>query len=116
MAEMKPVSAGPAEAYFVTFVPYAPKEVIDASIVEAVTFDGSSTSEADLRSQVEKAKATAGCTGVASGLDSTGKKFVAIVGWSALETSKAADKAYASGASEVHHVNFNFPIKGFHGL
>lgn len=90
-------------------VPYAPKNVIDSTIVEAITFTNPSASEDELRAQVEKAASLAGCNGVASGFASGGtvdKTFVAIIGWQGLEASKAADKSYAAGAAESHHTNF----------
>lgn len=117
----KPVLTGKPQAYFIKFVPYAPKEVIDSSIVEVLTFADSTGPEDELRAAVEKAKSLEGCNGVASGYSTDavdgGKVFVAIIGWASEDVSKAADKsAYAAGKPEVHHVNFRFPVKGFRGL
>jgi hypothetical protein len=121
MSQFQGVLSGPATAYFVQFIPYAPKEVINSPIVETLTFVGCTTPEADMRAQVERAKAISGCNGVASGYsigDVDGKPvFVAVIGWESIDTSRSADKgAYVASGAEVHHVNFNFPIKGFGGL
>ena len=118
MSNMKPVTEGKPTAYFVQFVPYAPKEVIDSPLVQVLTITGSKSSEDELRSAVE------GCNGVGSGLslsevDSKGKVFVAVIGWSSLEDSEKgrATKAISvDGQTEFHHVNFRFSIKGFRGL
>jgi len=125
MEKLKPVLAGKPSSYFVQFIPYAPKEVIDAQYVQVITITGSAASEGDLRSLIEKFKAMSGCTGASSGLttedvEGKGKLFVAVVGWESLDASKAAQTSVnlgsAGGAVESHHVNFRFPVKGFRGL
>jgi hypothetical protein len=124
MREMKPVTDGTRTAYFVQFVPYAPKEVIDSPLVEVLTITGSQSSEDELRSAVEGYKGIEGCNGVGSGLsltevDGKGKVFVAVIGWNSLEESekgRAAKTLSVDGQTELHHVNFRFPIKGFRGL
>ena len=124
MSNLKPVVAGPSTTYFVQFVPYAPKEVIDSPFVEVLTITGSKFSEDELRSVVEGYKGTEGCNGVGSGLslsevDGKGKAFVAVIGWNSLEESekgRAAKSLSVDGQTELHHVNFRFPIKGFRGL
>ena len=124
MSQFKPVISGTPTTYYIKFVPYAPKEVISSPIVEVLSFANATGAEDDMRSAVEKAKSASGCNGVASGYSQSevngGKVFVAVIGWSGTDASKAADKsAYTkvgSGELEAHHVNFNFPIKGFGGL
>lgn len=120
VGNMNKVKGGDLCRYYVRFVPYAPKEVINAALVEVVTFPNCGASEDDMRAQVEKAKGLAGSTGVASGKAFGGHSnndFVAIIGWDSIEASQGADKSYAAGSNvESHHVNFNFPIKGFRGL
>ncbi|KAK3943897.1 hypothetical protein QBC46DRAFT_416695 [Diplogelasinospora grovesii] len=123
MSQFQPVMSGQATTYFVKFVPYAPKEVIGSPIVEVLTYANCTVPEDQMRATAEKAKALAGCNGVASGYSTGtsvngGKVFVAVIGWNGMEASKNAVKmAYQeSGQLEVHHVNFNFPIKGFRGL
>ncbi|GJD04862.1 hypothetical protein ColKHC_13687 [Colletotrichum higginsianum] len=99
-----------------------------------------------MREVVERAARMPGCNGVASGsslrrpgsgsgggggedagVDGTGtgtgtgtdrRTFVAAIGWTGLEASRRADKtAYTGGMKpESHHVDFNFPVKGFGGL
>ena len=121
---MKPITEGMPTGYFVQFVPYAPKEVIDSPFVEVLTITGSESSEDGLRSAVETYKGTKGCNGVGSGfslseVDGKGKVFVGVVGWDSLEDSekgRAAKALSVDGQTELHHVNFRFPIKGFRGL
>ncbi|KAH8879213.1 hypothetical protein GQ53DRAFT_789454 [Thozetella sp. PMI_491] len=118
------VMDGAPTSYFVRFSPPAPKQVIDSPIVEGLSFHNCTVPEEEMRAMVEKASSIPGCNGVASGYSTDavngGKIFVAAIGWESLEASKAADKsiyATAGGAQpEIHHVNFNFPIKGFGGL
>lgn len=124
MSTIKPVVSGPSIVYFVQFVPYAPKEVIDSPLVEVLTITGSKFSEDELRSAVESYKGTEGCNGVGSGLSLSdvggkGKVFVAVIGWNSLEESekgRATKRLSVDGQTELHHVNFRFPIKGFRGL
>ncbi|KAF4784693.1 hypothetical protein HER10_EVM0011243 [Colletotrichum scovillei] len=128
MARFAPVLDGEPEAYLLRFKPYAPHAVINSPIVETLSFEDCRESENRMREVVERASRMPGCNGVASGLslcppssssgDSIGRTFVAAIGWTGLEASRAADKsAYTGGMkTEVHHVNFNFPVKGFGGL
>jgi len=122
MTQLFPVMPSRPISYFVKFVPYAPKEVISSPIVELLTYTDCTNDEDEMRAMVEKAKNAAGCNGVASGYstgaDSVSKTFVAIIGWNSVDESNAADKTAYRGNSllEAHHVNFNFPIKGFRGL
>jgi hypothetical protein len=123
MTKLKTVMSGTPTVYFIKFVPYAPKEVIDAQYVQCITVSGSSKSEDELRSAIEGFKSVAGCFGAASGqslseVNGT-KVFVAVVGWESLDASKAGQSAHAvdvGGSVEHHHVNFRFPVKGFRGL
>ncbi len=118
------VMNGEPSSYFVRFTPTAPQKVIDSPILEGLSFHDCAVSEDEMRAMVEKANSIPGCNGVASGFSTEevngGKIFVAAIGWESIEASKAADKsiyATAGGLSpETHHVNFNFPIKGFRGL
>ncbi|CZR59054.1 uncharacterized protein PAC_08946 [Phialocephala subalpina] len=124
MVQMKPVLSGKPTVYFMQLVPYAPKAVIDASIVQVVTVSSATSSIEEFRSQIEGYKAIAGCTGVASGsslseVDGKGKPFVGAIGWETLEASQKgghAVKIAVGGDLEEHHVNFRYPIKGFGGL
>ncbi|KAI3546319.1 hypothetical protein CABS01_15332 [Colletotrichum abscissum] len=128
MARFAPVLDGEPAAYLLRFKPYAPHAVINSPIVETLSFEDCRESENRMREVVERASRMPGCNGVASGYslcppssssgDSTGRTFVAAIGWTGLEASRAADKsAYTGGMkTEVHHVNFNFPVKGFGGL
>lgn len=117
---MKTVQSGEATSLLFRFVPYAPKEVIDASIVEVLTYSNCTVPEDEMRESVEKAKTLPGCTGVGSGYSLCGKVFVAVIGWDGLEKSQGADKSLyvtANGLTpETYHVNFRFPVKGFRGL
>lgn len=105
MAQFKPVTAGPPNLSYIKFVPYAPKEVIESTIVEMVSFVGCSNPEDAMRAQVEKAKGLPGCNGVASGFafgENANQTFVAIIGWQSVEASQATDKGYAAGSTESH--------------
>ncbi len=110
-------------AYFVKFTPHAPKEIIDAALVQVVTVT-SSEPEDKIRAAFEKLVPIEGCTGVAGGYSTSdvggkGKVFVGIMGWSTLEASAKGSHAVKldfAGEVEEHHVNFRYPIKGFRGL
>lgn len=118
---MKNSMAGPPVHYTIKFKPYAPRDVINSPIVEMVTVRNCTGSEDELRALTEKAYALPGANGGSCGFSTTevdghGKIFVAAIGWASIEASKAADKSYipsGHGDVEVHHVNYNFPIKGF---
>lgn len=67
--------------YFVQFTPYAPKEIIDAAIVQVVTLTGSSASEDKVRESFKQYERLEGCTGVAGGYSTSDSKvFVGIMG------------------------------------
>jgi len=119
MSQLKPILREEPTGYFVQFVPYAPKEVIDASIVQVITVPASQ--EAAIKSTIESYKSVSGCTGGTSGLSISevkgGKVCVAVVGWESLDASQAnAKKLDVGNHVEVHHVNFRYPVKGFGGL
>ncbi|KUJ20047.1 uncharacterized protein LY89DRAFT_682848 [Mollisia scopiformis] len=123
MSQLKTVLSGKPTVYFMQLVPYAPKAVIDASIVQMVTVSPANISVEEFRSQIEQYKTIPGCTGVASGealseVDGKGKPFVGAIGWETLEASQKGGHAVniKAGDLEEHHVNFRYPIKGFGGL
>ncbi|KAL0934781.1 uncharacterized protein CTRU02_209372 [Colletotrichum truncatum] len=131
MAKLAPVLDGHPTSYLLQFKPYAPQAVINSPIVETLSFENCSESEDNMREIVERARAMPGCNGVASGFtlcrgstgapgssSSGGRTFVAAIGWSGIEASRAANTTtYTNGMkTESHHVNFNFPVKGFRGL
>ena len=100
-------------------VPYAPKEVIDASIVQLITVTGATSSVEEFRTKIEAYKGVKGCTGATSGEVMGEKgKFVGVIGWESLVDSESGHglDADVGGEVEVHHVNFRFPVKGFRGL
>lgn len=121
MEQMKPVLNGQHLSYTIKFKPYAPREAINAPIVEMITITNCTGSEDDLRACIEKAYQQPGARGGACGFSTAdvegfGKVFVAAIGWDSIDASKAADKSYIPsgvGNAENHHVNYNFPIKGF---
>lgn len=121
MENMKDVLTGKPLNYTIKFKPYAPREAIDAPIVEMITIRNCTGNEDDLRTSIEKAYKQPGARGGACGfsteeVEGHGKVFVAAIGWDSIDASKAADKSYqpsGAGDVEVHHVNYNFPIKGF---
>ncbi|GKT41477.1 uncharacterized protein ColSpa_01658 [Colletotrichum spaethianum] len=124
MGRLAPVLGGEPSSYLLQFKPYAPQAVINSPIVETLSFEDCRESEETMRGIVERATRMPGCNGVASGYSlhpapsSAGRIFVAAIGWTGLEASRRADKtAYTGGMkTESHHVDFNFPVKGFGGL
>ncbi|KAK6215250.1 dimeric alpha-beta barrel containing protein [Colletotrichum tabaci] len=146
MARFAPVLDGEPSSCLLQFRPYAPQAVINSPIVEMLSFENCGEPDDRMREVVERAARMPGCNGVASGsslrrpssgsgggggedagVDGTGtgtgtgtdrRTFVAAIGWTALEASRRADKtAYTGGMKpESHHVDFNFPVKGFGGL
>ncbi|RDW62872.1 hypothetical protein BP5796_11174 [Coleophoma crateriformis] len=121
MVTLKPLLAAKPLVYFIEFSPYAPKEVIDSQFVELITLEkGLTGSEADAKKAIEAIASHAGCNGVTSGISTEEvnghKVFVGIAGWDSVEASKAATKSLSIGETEIHHVNFRFPVKGFRGL
>lgn len=121
MGIMKDVLSGTPTNYSIKFRPYAPKDAINAPIVEMVTISNCTGDENELRAQVEKGYNLPGARSGASGFSTSeveghGKVFIGVIGWDSIEASKAADKSYipsGAGDVEIHHVNFLFPIKGF---
>ncbi|KAK2043761.1 hypothetical protein LZ31DRAFT_620717 [Colletotrichum somersetense] len=129
MTRLAPVLSGEPSSYLLQFKPFAPQAVINSPIVETVTFDNCREPEDKMREMVEIAAHMPGCNGVASGYSlrpspapggsgDAGRTFVAAIGWAGLEASRQANKsAYMGGMkTERHHVDFNFPVKGFGGL
>lgn len=119
MAQMKPLISGTPTKHFVQFVPYAPKEIIDAALVQVITVKKASVGEEKLRDQVTEYKNVAGCTGCSCGVSETADKdFIAITGWETLEAAKKgpAEVKIEGGDIDIAYVNFRFPIKGFRGL
>ncbi|KAJ4393847.1 hypothetical protein N0V93_003062 [Gnomoniopsis smithogilvyi] len=118
---MKGVLNGTPLTYSIKFKPYAPKDAINAPIVEVITISNCTGDENELRAQVEKGYNLPGARSGASGFSTSevagqGRIFVGVIGWDSIEASKAADKSYVpqgAGEVEIHHVNFLFPIKGF---
>lgn len=121
LALMKDVLNGSPVSYSIKFKPYAPKDAINAPIVEMITISNCTGDEDQLRAQVEKGYNLPGARSGASGFSTAevqghGRVFVAVIGWDSIEASKAADKSYVpqgAGDVEIHHVNFLFPIKGY---
>ncbi|KAL1854391.1 hypothetical protein Daus18300_011490 [Diaporthe australafricana] len=122
MAQMGHVLNGKPSSYTIKFKPYAPREAISSPIVEMVTIRNCTGSEEELKALIEKGFSISGSRGGASGfatqeVEGHGKVFVGAIGWESVEASKAADKSSyvpnGFGDVEVHHVNYNFPIKGF---
>jgi hypothetical protein len=122
MEQMGGVLNGKPLNYTIKFKPYAPRDAINSPTVEMVTIRNCTGNEDELRAMTEKAYTMPGSRGGASGfsieeVEGHGKIFVGAIGWDSIDASKAADKsAYIPngvGDVEVHHVNYNFPIKGF---
>lgn len=122
MEQMGHVLNGKPWSYTIKFRPYAPREAINSPIVEMVSIRNCTGNEDELKAMIEKAFSMPGSRGGASGfstqeVEGHGKVFVGAIGWDSIDASKAADKsAYipsGAGDVEVHHVNYNFPIKGF---
>ncbi|TQN66172.1 hypothetical protein CSHISOI_09256 [Colletotrichum shisoi] len=71
---------------------------------------------------LKKAEALPGCYSAHSGIGATdtpdqGTVWIEFVGWRDCESSEEADKSiyvpHGMGELESHHINFNFPVKGF---
>ncbi|KAK2060406.1 hypothetical protein LY76DRAFT_644710 [Colletotrichum caudatum] len=129
MTKLAPVLNGEPSSHVLQFRPFAPQAVINSPIVETLSFDDCREPEDRMREMVGRAAHMPGCNGVASGYSlrpspspggsgDAGRAFVAAIGWAGLEASRRADKsAYVGGMKpERHHVDFNFPVKGFGGL
>lgn len=121
MDKMKGVLNGTPLNYMIKFKPYAPREAINSPIVEMVTICNCTGDGDELRATAEKGYNLPGSRGGASGfstaeVDGHGRIFVCAIGWDSIGACKAADKSYipsGAGDVEIHHVNYNFPIKGF---
>ncbi|KAK1982724.1 hypothetical protein LZ30DRAFT_589973 [Colletotrichum cereale] len=131
MARFAPVLGGEPSSYLLRFRPFAPQAVINSPIVEMLSFENCREPEDKMRDTVERAARMPGCNGVASGYSlrpspgaggsgdadsgEVGRTYVAAIGWAGLEASRQADKAAYTGLmkTEGHHVDFNFPVKGF---
>ncbi|KAK1585285.1 uncharacterized protein LY79DRAFT_519219 [Colletotrichum navitas] len=129
MAGFASVLDGEPSSYLLQFKPFAPQAVINSRIVEMLSFEDCRQPEDKMREMVGMAAHMPGCNGVASGYslrrspgpgcsEEADRTFVAAIGWAGLEASRQADKsAYMGGIKiERHHVDFNFPVKGFGGL
>lgn len=120
MENFKPVMSGPPEHYFIHFKPFAPREGLSSPFVEMITIRNCTANEDELRATIEKSKGIEGVNACACGYSpDVPSTFTAVVAWKGLEISRAADKSYIpsqAGTLEVHHVNYNFPVKGFRGL
>ncbi|KAK2017159.1 hypothetical protein LZ32DRAFT_666278 [Colletotrichum eremochloae] len=129
MVKLAPVLNGEPSSYLLQFKPFAPQAVINSPVVEMLSFENCHEPDNKMREMVEGAARMPGCNGVASGYSlrpspgpggsgDAGRTFVAAIGWAGLEASRQADKSTYTGGSktESHHVDFNFPVKGFGGL
>lgn len=118
---MKNSMNGPVTHYTIKFKPYAPREVINSPIVKMITIRNCTGAEDDLRAAAEKAYTLPGAKGGSCGfsvneVEGHGRIFIIALGWESIEASKAAGDSYIPGGVgdvETHHVNYNFPIKGF---
>ncbi|KAK2015788.1 hypothetical protein LZ32DRAFT_670982 [Colletotrichum eremochloae] len=125
---LKPVLAGPMptkcprfDLDVNTFIP-PPPQLINSPICEVITvrhFTGNAT---EMAARLKKVEALPGCFAVHSGIAGTnlpdqGTVWLGFIGWRDYESSKDADKSiympHGVGEIESHHLNFNFPIKGF---
>lgn len=123
METMAPVLNGQVVHYGIKFTPYAPKEAINAPIVQVVTIPNcaADVDEAKLRATVSKGFTLSGARSGACGFSidggREGRTFVAVIGWDGKEAADGVDrKDYIpedAGEVEVCHVNFLFPIKGY---
>lgn len=98
------------------------KELLDSPLCEVITVTHCTGDPAALAEQLKKAESHSGCLAVHSGViardtPDRGTVWLGFVGWNNQESSTAADKSVymPAGVGEVesHHINFNFPIKGF---
>ncbi|KAL8380758.1 hypothetical protein RB595_005171 [Gaeumannomyces hyphopodioides] len=120
---MTPAMTGPPEAYEVSFQPYAPKEAIDSVVMQLVTIRGAEDQgDERLRSIFMQVTTMDGCNGAACGFSAgsvgaDGRVWVGVSGWTSLQKGDEAEKAVyipeCGLDTEIHHVNFNFPIRGF---
>lgn len=99
-----------------------PPQLINSPICEVITIRHCTGVPESLATTLKKAEGLPGCIAAHSGVAATnhtedGTIWIGFVAWENLESSKAADKTLYTptgfGSSEVHHINFNFPIKGY---
>ncbi|KAJ0383269.1 hypothetical protein COL922a_010820 [Colletotrichum nupharicola] len=125
---LKPVIAGPMptkcprfDLDVRTFVP-PPPQLINSPICEVITIRNCTGNREAMAETLKKAETLPGCHAAHSGIGATdtpdhGTVWIGFVGWRDYESSKEADKSIYTpdgvGNVERHHINFNFPIKGF---
>ncbi|KAK1710517.1 uncharacterized protein CLUP02_08718 [Colletotrichum lupini] len=104
-----------------TIVP-PPPQLINSPICEIITITHFTGDKDAAAGMIKKVEANAGCLASHSGITATdtpdnGTVWLGFVGWQDYASSKAADKSVyipsGVGKVESHHINFNFPIKGF---
>ncbi|KZL80817.1 dimeric alpha-beta barrel [Colletotrichum incanum] len=125
---LKPVLAGPVptkcprfDLDVSTFVP-PPPQLINSPICEVITVRHCTGDPKEMAATLKKAEALPGCYAAHSGIGASntpdqGTVWIGFVGWRDYESSEEADKSvympHGVGELESHHINFNFPIKGF---
>lgn len=125
---LKPVLAGPTptkcprfDLDTTTFVP-PPPQLINSPICEVITVRHCTGDPKVMAETLKRAEALPGCYSAHSGVGATdtpdqGTVWIGFVGWRDYESSEEADKSiympHGMGELESHHINFNFPIKGF---
>ncbi|KAK2033721.1 hypothetical protein LX32DRAFT_41245 [Colletotrichum zoysiae] len=125
---LTPVLAGPMPAKcprfdldISTFRP-PPPQVINSPICEVITVRNCRGNAEEMAARLKKAETLPGCFAAHSGVGASntsdqGTVWLGFVGWRDFESSKDADKSvympHDEGDVEAHHINFNFPIKGF---
>ncbi|PHH76601.1 hypothetical protein CDD80_1387 [Ophiocordyceps camponoti-rufipedis] len=98
-----------------------PLPMFKTPILEVITVDHFTGDVGAVKATLATAEKLSGCTMTHCGVmqkdaADMGTVWIGWVGWESLEQSKKADKSYLPkgvGNIEVHHVNMNFPIKGF---
>ncbi|KAK1994126.1 hypothetical protein LX36DRAFT_642007 [Colletotrichum falcatum] len=125
---LKPVLAGPMptkcprlDLDVKTFVP-PPPQLINSPICEVITLRHCTGNAEELATRLKKAEAIPGCFAAHSGIGASdtpdqGTIWLGFIGWRDYQSSKDADKSVYMpkdvGDVEYHHIDFNFPIKGF---
>ncbi|EQL03350.1 Dimeric alpha-beta barrel [Ophiocordyceps sinensis CO18] len=103
------------------FVP-PPPQLLESPVSEVITIRSCTGNPEAMAATLKKAEANKGCIASHAGLASVddpvyGTVWIGFIGWENLDASKSADTAAhtPTGVGEVerHHINFNFPIKGF---
>ncbi|PFH58705.1 hypothetical protein XA68_13321 [Ophiocordyceps unilateralis] len=99
-----------------------PLPMFKTPVLEVITIDHCTGDAEAMKATLANAQKLSGCTLTHCGIMQTdtpdrGTIWIAWVGWESVEHSNKADKALYTpkgvGEVEVHHVNMNFPIKGF---